>query len=130
MIQNYDIFSGRNKSDAVWVDAVQGLELASKLMRTIAKDKPGAYFVFCARTNKILNAIDTSSDLQSSVSTPARTLSSHERWMDWVIESNIAVYTCSNCGWTLKLALHKDSKPGKLFQQHVCQEYPRTTEKL
>jgi hypothetical protein len=56
----YDIFSGRGKKEAVWVDAIEGLEAASTRMRALATEKPGPYFVFCTQTNKILNSIDTS----------------------------------------------------------------------
>lgn len=59
-IHKYDIFSGRTKEDAVWIDAVEGLEAASNRMRVAATEKPGPYFVVCTETNRILNSVDTS----------------------------------------------------------------------
>ena len=56
--QKYDIFSGRTKENAVWIDAIEGLEAASARMRALAVKQPGPYFVFSTGTNTILNSVD------------------------------------------------------------------------
>jgi hypothetical protein len=58
-IPKYDIFSGKDYKDAVWLESVEGLGNASDRMREIARATPGAYFVFSKETRKILASIDT-----------------------------------------------------------------------
>jgi hypothetical protein len=56
----YDIFSGHDHEDAIWIDAVDGLAAAADRMNQLAREKPGPYFVFCTNKYKILICIDTS----------------------------------------------------------------------
>ncbi len=50
----FDIFSGVFEQNAMWVEAVQGLDHATKRMDQIASDKPGEYFVFCSATHAVV----------------------------------------------------------------------------
>jgi len=43
--QAYLIFAGLPDGPALWLEAVYGLERASKRVREIAQQKPGTYFV-------------------------------------------------------------------------------------
>ena len=54
----FDIFSGVFEQNAMWVEAVQGLEHATMRMDQIASDKPGKYFVFCSATHSIVASTD------------------------------------------------------------------------
>jgi hypothetical protein len=55
----FDIFSGANDKDAVWIESVAGLTQARERMQKIALDKPGQYFVFGPSSHSILARIDT-----------------------------------------------------------------------
>lgn len=55
----YDIFSGHDDGNAIWVDAVDGLAAAADRMNQLAREKPGPYFVLCTTKYKILTSIDT-----------------------------------------------------------------------
>jgi hypothetical protein len=55
----FDIFSGSSDRDAVWIEAVAGLDQAKQRMQQIAAKTQGAYFVFCAKTKSILDRTDT-----------------------------------------------------------------------
>jgi hypothetical protein len=50
----FDIFSGRNDRDAVWMDAVTGFASAQRRMDEIAAKEPGEYFIFHTGSRKIL----------------------------------------------------------------------------
>jgi len=65
-IPTYDIFSGSAPQDAMWLEAVEGLDAACEKMKEHAKKSPGAYFVFCQNTHKVLANINTriSEDIQ------------------------------------------------------------------
>lgn len=55
----FDIFSGSVDKDAMWIEAVDGLNAARKRMEEIALEVPGRYFVFSAYSRTILAQVDT-----------------------------------------------------------------------
>ena len=42
----YDIFSGESDRDAIWIEAVIGIDQARARMEQIAASTPGDYFIF------------------------------------------------------------------------------------
>jgi hypothetical protein len=56
----YDIFSGAIDKNALWLEAVEGLDPSLERIKQLAVQTPGIYFVFCSRTHKVLASIDTS----------------------------------------------------------------------
>jgi hypothetical protein len=54
-----DIFSGSSTLDVVCVERVIGLEAAKEVMRELAAQSPGFYFVYCVETQEVVSAIDT-----------------------------------------------------------------------
>lgn len=62
----FDIFSGVFERNALWVEAVQGLDHATKRMEQIASQKPGQYFVFCSTTHAVVASTDGSKKLDSA----------------------------------------------------------------
>jgi hypothetical protein len=56
----FDIFSGHNFRDGVWLEVVPGLLAAKERMNALATHDPGPYFVFCRRECQILASVDTS----------------------------------------------------------------------
>jgi len=56
----FDIFSGHNFRDGVWLEVVPGLLAAKERMNSLATHNPGPYFVFCPRQRQILASVDTS----------------------------------------------------------------------
>lgn len=56
----FDIFSGHNFRDGVWLEVVPGLLAAKDRMSTLATRNPGPYFLFCRRERQILASVDTS----------------------------------------------------------------------
>jgi hypothetical protein len=59
-IPTYEIFSGTQEKDAMWLGSVEGLGVAYERMKEIAAKTHGPYFVFCSRTNKVVASVDTS----------------------------------------------------------------------
>jgi hypothetical protein len=55
----FDIFSGADDKDAVWIESVLGLRRARKRMEEIAATTPGQYFVFGSASHSILARVDT-----------------------------------------------------------------------
>ena len=55
----FDIFSGSVDKDAMWIEAVDGLNAARQRMEKIASEVPGRYFVFSSYSRTILAQIDT-----------------------------------------------------------------------
>jgi hypothetical protein len=55
--ETYDIFSGTTNKDAVWLEAVIGLDEARRCVKSRAASVPGNYFVFHAETRSILMRI-------------------------------------------------------------------------
>ena len=66
----YDVFAGDPGKDALWVQAVAGLENAQQRMRQIATDKPGKYFLFCAAEDAIIAQIESFARPQAPPSHP------------------------------------------------------------
>ncbi len=56
----YEIFSGHNHRDAVWLEAIEGMDHACERMKAIASEFPGPYFVFCRKALRVLFVVDTS----------------------------------------------------------------------
>jgi len=56
--QAYLIFAGLPDGPALWLEAVYGLERASKRVREIAQQKPGTYFIRDLH-HMVLDGIDT-----------------------------------------------------------------------
>jgi hypothetical protein len=68
MIPQFDIFEGEpGESSAMWIDAVVSLDAAHETLLALAVEKPGKYFVFCARTHETISAIDTSESALAKV---------------------------------------------------------------
>ncbi|HXX16931.1 MAG TPA: hypothetical protein VEJ47_18670 [Candidatus Eremiobacteraceae bacterium] len=55
----FDIFSGRDYRDAVWIEAVDGLGAANDRMKQLAAQRPGAYFVFSTAQGMAVARLDT-----------------------------------------------------------------------
>jgi hypothetical protein len=55
----FDIFSGAIDRDAVWVAVVEGWEAACDVMRQYASEHHGKYFVYCMRTHRVVDSVDT-----------------------------------------------------------------------
>ena len=65
----FDIFRGATDEDAVWLDAVEGLENALQHMEEIAALSPRRYFVCRQQGHAVLARIDTrGSDAKSAKS--------------------------------------------------------------
>ncbi len=62
----FDIFSGVFEQDAMWMEAVQGIDHATKRMEQIASEKPGKYFVFCSATHLVVASTDGVKKLDSA----------------------------------------------------------------
>jgi len=60
MSGTFDIFSGHQDGDAVWLEAVEGLGTAYERMKKLARDTPGRYFIFDAHHHKVLALTDSS----------------------------------------------------------------------
>ena len=56
----FDIFSGHNFRDGVWLEVVPGLPAAKERMHMLATRNPGPYFVYCRRERQVLASVDTS----------------------------------------------------------------------
>lgn len=61
----FDIFSGANDKDAMWIESVEGFPKARERMEQIAAQAPGKYFVFSSHSRAVLLKIDTSRDFPS-----------------------------------------------------------------
>ena len=66
----YDVFAGEPGKDALWVQAVAGLENAQQRMRQIAAEKPGKYFLFCAAEDAVISQIESFARPQPAPSHP------------------------------------------------------------
>jgi hypothetical protein len=55
----YDVFSGSIEKDARWIETAEGLSEATDLMKRLAAARPGPYFVYDLRRQKVLANIDT-----------------------------------------------------------------------
>lgn len=54
----FDIYSGVPDKTAVWCESVEGVSNARSRMEEIAKNRPGAYFIFYRRDHSILARIE------------------------------------------------------------------------
>jgi hypothetical protein len=63
---SFDIFSGIDDKNAMWVACVEGLASAREKMEQIAAEKPGPYFIFSLHSRSILAKIETFPKLQAS----------------------------------------------------------------
>lgn len=63
----FDIFRGATDEDAVWLDAVEGLENAVQHMEEIAALSPGRYFICRQQGHAVLARIDTRGSAPPSV---------------------------------------------------------------
>jgi len=59
-VPTFDIFRGSLDIGALWIESVDGLTSAVKLMKKRAKSRPGPYFVFDFLAYKVLASTDTS----------------------------------------------------------------------
>jgi hypothetical protein len=64
MEETYDIFSGSNDGEPLWLEVVEGLEAARQRIKELANEKPGTYFLFDCSSQKVLVSIDTTGDGQ------------------------------------------------------------------
>ena len=55
----YDIFSGHDARDGLWLDVADGLDAAREKMREFAAKERGAYFIYCVATREIVGSVDT-----------------------------------------------------------------------
>jgi hypothetical protein len=62
----FDIFSGIPDKNALWLEAVTGLENARQRMDQIARKTPGDYFLFSVQAHRILVKTNTLTKLESA----------------------------------------------------------------
>jgi hypothetical protein len=43
--------------------------------------------------------------------------------MNWKIAGDKVLYICSTCNWKLKIAIDKNAEPGRVFDQHICEDH-------
>ena len=62
MVPRFDVFSGKLQgNDALWLGCAENLDKAEEIMKEMAVEKPGRYFVFSPAESKVVTTIDTSS---------------------------------------------------------------------
>ena len=59
MTRLYDIYRGSFGSGPLWLECVEGLELACEKMNEHFREVPAAYFVFSFATREIVASLDT-----------------------------------------------------------------------
>jgi hypothetical protein len=57
--KTYDLFSGFNQQDAMWMESIHGLESAKFRMEQVATENPGAYFLFDLTTSTTVGKTNT-----------------------------------------------------------------------
>lgn len=55
----FDIFAGELETEAIWVEAVTGLDNAKSRMDQIASGRPGKYFIFYSADHSVLARTET-----------------------------------------------------------------------
>jgi hypothetical protein len=60
MRRTYDIFQGARDKDPLWLEAVEGLDIAVTKMHSRATELPGAYFIYCTHSRAVVANVDTS----------------------------------------------------------------------
>ena len=58
-VPTLDVFRGSLKDGAIWIESADGLPAAVELMNGCAKSRPGRYFVFDIRNQKVLATTDS-----------------------------------------------------------------------
>jgi hypothetical protein len=58
-LSKFDIFAGEIQKNAIWLEAVAGLEEAKIRMEQVAARSPGKYFVYCSITRSVVAKLDT-----------------------------------------------------------------------
>lgn len=59
----FDIFSGSVYENAMWIEAIAGLERVCQRMMDLAAQSPGKYFIFSFRARMVLASIDSRNNL-------------------------------------------------------------------
>jgi hypothetical protein len=59
----FHIFSGTGSEDAMWLEAVRGLECARERLNEIARKNPGRYLLFSFAGGAVLAKVDTAKNL-------------------------------------------------------------------
>ena len=57
--RKFDIFAGEIQKNAIWLEAVAGLDEAKKRMEQTARQKPGHYFIFCSATSSVVAELES-----------------------------------------------------------------------
>lgn len=57
--ETFDIFSGAEDENGLWVEAIEGLAGAHRRMWQIAAENPGRYFLFSSTDQSVLTRVDT-----------------------------------------------------------------------
>lgn len=55
----FDIFTGEVHKNAIWLEAVAGLDEAKIRMEQAAARSPGKYFVYCSTTRSVVATLET-----------------------------------------------------------------------
>ncbi len=58
-LRKFDIFAGEIYKDAIWLEAVNGLEEAKIRMEQLARRNPGKYFIYCSVTRSVVARLET-----------------------------------------------------------------------
>ena len=58
-LSKFDIFAGEIQKNAIWLEAVAGLEEAKIRMEQVAARSPGKYFVYCSTTRSVVATLET-----------------------------------------------------------------------
>jgi hypothetical protein len=60
----YDIFSGTENKNPLWIGCVTGYEAARARVQALSAEKPDSYFVFCTITNRVVYAITATESVE------------------------------------------------------------------
>jgi hypothetical protein len=59
-VPKFDVFSGRDQNDGLWLEVAGELEVACSRMYELAAKQPGPYFVYSKEAREIVARVDTS----------------------------------------------------------------------
>jgi hypothetical protein len=60
MVPRFDVFSAKFQSNAArWMDCAYDLDKAEEMVKKMAVESPGRYFIFSAAEREIITIIDT-----------------------------------------------------------------------
>jgi hypothetical protein len=63
MVPRFDVFSGKFQGNsALWMDCTNDFRTAEEMMKKMAVESPGRYFIFSAAEREVLTVIDTTSN--------------------------------------------------------------------